>query len=282
MSIAALCAVMNASIPDIGPASLIVLTRLADYASPNGTGARPSIETIASRSNLSRRTVQIALGWLSEANLIKCTKHQTGRGHVNVWAINLPLLERYAVKSRAKDEELPPDFGPAGAPDCEICEDKGCSICTLSGGERVQDLQERVQNLHERVQNLHPNLLEPVLTLDAREKNLAPSQKCVRPEGRTFGKSGSKEAAAVEALIADLDQPIDRANFDAWASLVAAIVARRQSDEARAWLHRRSGNLVGLDRVIVAANDFKLGKIKTSLGGVLDEFGWRVVLAGSG
>ena len=95
MSLQAMRAVLDAQIPDINSTRRLVLLELANYASPLGRGIRPSLSTIASRAVISRTTVRACLAWAEAANIIKCTKPGRGRGHVNVWAMNLDLLEHW-------------------------------------------------------------------------------------------------------------------------------------------------------------------------------------------
>jgi hypothetical protein len=283
MSIAALFAVMNARVPDIGPAATVVLFRLADYAAPNGTGARPSVDTIVACTNLSRRTVQMSLAWLADANIIKCYKQAVGRGTVNVWALNMPLLERYAVKVKAKDQEDPPEFESETGPDDLVHAQEGRKICALSGDKRAQNLHERVQNLHERAQNMRPILLDPVLTLDAREKNSATGAASVQPEGRTPRNQDDTDFRKVQPLIDELAHNLRGLSFPVWANLVAAIVRRREVDAARSWLSRAAGCEVdGVGKILIAKNSFAKERILQTFGGLLSEMGWQVVIKGSG
>jgi hypothetical protein len=88
--------------------------------------------------------------------------------------------------------------------------------------------------------------------------------------------------AECEPLVAELAvvSPNDP-GYEAWAGLVVAIVARRQSEEARAWLSRRNVCRVA-DHLIVVVNALTADKVREIFGALLAEQGWRVTVSGQG
>jgi hypothetical protein len=120
------------------------------------------------------------------------------------------------------------------------------------------------------------------LEKNAGEKILKPSRSSVRPEGRSPGSSKVKAGQEVAQLVQELDVPVDKAAFEAWGALVAAIVAKREQEAARAWLSRKSGAVVERVGSITVSSPFKREKAFQALGALLDEVGWQVTVRGSG
>ena len=91
-------------------------------------------------------------------------------------------------------------------------------------------------------------------------------------------KSGQEAAQ----LVQELDVAVDKAAFEAWGALVAAIVAKREQEAARAWLSRQSGAVVERVGLITVSSPFKREKAIQAFGALLDEVGWQVTVRGSG
>ncbi|WP_188043685.1 helix-turn-helix domain-containing protein [Changpingibacter yushuensis] len=89
-------ALKNAPVPPDEPIAQLILIGLADHARDDGTGARPSIATLAAYARCSTRTVQRKLAVLEEAHLI-CRGDQREVSHLpanrrpTVW--DLQILE---------------------------------------------------------------------------------------------------------------------------------------------------------------------------------------------
>ncbi len=85
---------------DHSPATLgsrLVLIVLAEHAGPDGRNAYPSVNTIARRARLSRRSVQYALRELENLGCITLTHRRDGG--TNVYRVNTDI---------GKFDELPP------------------------------------------------------------------------------------------------------------------------------------------------------------------------------
>jgi hypothetical protein len=274
-----------------------VLVRLADEADDEGHDVYPAIATIAEDIGCSVATVKRALAWLRDGDWIRVDGSASGgRGRSTRYWINVPAL--LAVKRPARSRKAIPDAKTAPA--------KGCHSDTLSDGKRVSSESKRVSSEANTVSSGEPLPFTRSNTLSARDAN-GPLQASQRrdarwPASHGKGRSASGQAGAAldrsgngsalgaaprtkweneDDLINALAVKVDPAAYDAWASLVVAVAARRQAQEARAWLSFR--NVVSVnDGVIVVSNALTASKVNEIFGALLAEQGWRVAVSGAG
>jgi hypothetical protein len=234
-----------------------VLRALADYCN-HEHACFPSVPTLARDTALAVRTVQRALAELEALGALSRRLRRAsptgGRQTSNMifLSVGLALGEAKIEPSKAIE---------------------GCHSVTP-----------RVSQCHPTGVTVSPLLTTNLTSLEknAGEKILKPSRSSVRPEGRSPGshRGGHGKAKACE-LVQELDVPVDKQAFEAWGALVAAIVAKREHEAARAWLSRASGAAVERAGVISVANGFKQERLKQALGSLLDEVGWQVIVRGS-
>lgn len=108
---------------DAGGTDRLVLLAIADAADDNGRNAWPSVATIASKCNVSERTVQRSIQSLEDAGELKVTKQ--GGGHGGMRADRRP--NRYALPV------------PDGATDCHPERGDGVTPVTERGDTVVAD-----------------------------------------------------------------------------------------------------------------------------------------------
>lgn len=262
-----------------GPWVKPVLCRLADEADDEGFDVWPSVATVAGDVGVSEATVQRALKWLKAVDLIRVDGSATGgRGRATRYWINVILLQDIR-RGPSKRKDAPP---PA-----HHIADKGCHTATLLPVDNSQKgVTESLKGCTKRLKGCTGDTLPFTRdTLGAR--NGADRRSSVRPKGRSPGDhavkvSDQSNLSAPDQLRLELDTPVDRKAFEAWGALVAAIVARREQEAARAWLSRASGAEVEQVGVITVASDWKRQKATQALGALLDEVGWQVTVRGSG
>ena len=97
------------------PPAMLTLLAIADYCHPDGTGAYPSIATLAQKTGLTERSVQRIVHHLRDAGVITI-KPGHGRGRANVYSIPM------AVKGDIEDVkgdigEIKGDIGDIGEPE---------------------------------------------------------------------------------------------------------------------------------------------------------------------
>ncbi|MCA3695108.1 helix-turn-helix domain-containing protein [Aquidulcibacter sp.] len=257
-----------------GPWVKPVLCRLADEADDEGFDVWPSVATVAGDVGVSEATVQRALRWLKAVDLIRVDGLASGgRGRTTRYWINVGLLQDIRRgPSRVKDAP-PPALHNA---------QKGCHTDTLlQVREDQKGVTESLKGVRKRLKGVTSDTLPYThTTLSARDR--LSSRSSVRPKGRSPGSSEVKSGQELEQLVKDLDVPVDKEAFEAWGALVAAIVAKREQEAARAWLSRQSGAAVERVGLITVSSPFKREKACQALGALLDEVGWQVTVRGSG
>ena len=77
----------------VSGSSAMVLLVLADYARDDGTRCYPCVATLAYKTGLTRRPVQVILAKLREKGVLVVVKQGRGRGRTTVYRINLEALE---------------------------------------------------------------------------------------------------------------------------------------------------------------------------------------------
>jgi hypothetical protein len=212
----------------------------------------PSVSHLVKVTQWSERGIRKALKDLEEAGLIRSEARADPSGR---------------IKSNAYWMGMPADFGTQRG-------------TVQTGGVGARGAPTPAPGAPTSLHHVHP--------LNLNKNHKEPSRGArVRPEGRTpracdTPSHGTGEGVTVEPLLADLDTPVDREAFDAWAGLVLAVVKRREQDLARAWLSRQAGVCVHPGKLIMASKPFTKERIEQAFGGLLREHGWQVAVAGSG
>jgi hypothetical protein len=234
-----------------------VLRALADYCN-HEHACFPSVPTLARDTALAVRTVQRALSDLEDLGALSRRLRRAsptgGRQTSNMIYLSVGL----ALGKGKIEPEKAIEGCHSVTPGVSQCHPTGVTVSPL----------------------LTTNLTS--LEKNAGEKILKPSRSSVRPEGRSPGSSKVKAGQEVAQLVQELDVPVDKAAFEAWGALVAAIVAKREQEAARAWLSRKSGAVVERVGSITVSSPFKREKAFQALGALLDEVGWQVTVRGSG
>jgi hypothetical protein len=257
-----------------GPWVKPVLCRLADEADDEGFDVWPSVATVAGDVGVSEATVQRALRWLKAVDLIRVDGLASGgRGRTTRYWINVGLLQDIRRGPSWVKDAPPPALHNA---------QKGCHTDTLlQVREDQKGVTESLKGVRKRLKGVTSDTLPYThTTLSARDR--LSSRSSVRPKGRSTGSSEVKSGQELEQLVKDLDVPVDKEAFEAWGALVAAIVAKREQEAARAWLSRQSGAIVERVGVISVSSSFKREKAMQTFGALLDEVGWQVTVRGSG
>lgn len=233
-----------------------VLRALADYCN-HEHACFPSVPTLARDTALAVRTVQRALAELEALGAVtRRLRRATPTGGRQT--SNMIFLSVGSALGEAKTEPSKPI--------------EGCHSVTP-----------RVSQCHPTGDTVTPLLTTNLTSLEknAGEKILKPSRSSVRPEGRSPGSPQLRCDQEPAAFPAELDVAVNKEAFEAWGALVAAIVAKRQQEAARAWLSRKSGAVVERVGVISVASNWKRERVMQALGSLLDEVGWQVIVRGS-
>lgn len=92
--------------------TLLVLLAIADYAHDDGTGAWPSIATLARKSRMTRRNVQLVIRQLERSKELK-VRCRAGPHRCNMYEVKLPKsigVKITQVKSSASMGETRPRY----------------------------------------------------------------------------------------------------------------------------------------------------------------------------
>lgn len=257
-----------------GPWVKPILCRLADEADDEGFDVWPSVATVAGDVGVSEATVQRALRWLKAVDLIRVDgSAQGGRGRTTRYWINVGLLQDIR-RGPTRVKDAPPPVVRHG--------EKGCHTDTLLPDcEDQKGVTESLKGVTKGLKGVTSDTLPYThTTLSARDGQSR--RASVRPKGRSPGFSKVSCSQEPDPFPAELDVRVDREAFEAWGALVAAIVAKREQEAARAWLSRRSGAVVERVGVISVASKWKRDRLMQALGSLLDEVGWQVTVRGSG
>lgn len=257
-----------------GPWVKPILCRLADEADDEGFDVWPAVATVAGDVGVSEATVQRALRWLRSVDLIRVDGSAAGgRGRATRYWINVGLLQDIRRGPSGRKDAPPP--ASAGA-------QKGCHTDTLLPDDQtLKGVTESLKGVTKRLKGVTSDTLPFTRdTLSARKRQSRRSS--VRPEGRSPGSLQMRCGQEPAPFPAELDVAVDKEAFEAWGALVAAIVAKREQEAARAWLSRKSGAVVERVGVISVASKWKRERLMLALGSLLDEVGWQVTVRGSG
>lgn len=91
---------------DLPTTEKFVLLAMADYASDSGESIFPSIETLASKTSLSDRSVQRAIKYLIEAGYLEMAMEGGGRNHTNRYRIR---CQRFTLSEKGDSVSLKGD-----------------------------------------------------------------------------------------------------------------------------------------------------------------------------
>ncbi|MEU3644062.1 helix-turn-helix domain-containing protein [Lentzea sp. NPDC034063] len=104
---------------------LLLLLAIADQANDLGTDAWPSIDTLARKTRLNKRTVQRLLQRLSSAGLV--TIEPGGGRRSNRYAIDLDLLVSPSSRTADDEDTLPAERHPGQSVTRDICATPGAT-----------------------------------------------------------------------------------------------------------------------------------------------------------
>jgi hypothetical protein len=127
--------------PDLTSADVLVLLALANYADRDGHNARPSLQTLARTTKLSRRLLQYRLRALEQKGLVRTCAVQPGRAGYRAYAVCLP-------RPTEKDATSAPCGSEKGAPRAPFSQEKGAPPAPIPPEKGARDDTEKAQPLH--------------------------------------------------------------------------------------------------------------------------------------
>lgn len=287
MSIQALDAVIRCDGPALGldTYSRMVLMILANCASDDGTNAYPSVATIAAQTDMSERKVQQCLRALEEARLIKATAVSGGR-FPSVYAVNLVRLRAHPRAAIRPLGAGAPDFGDGSAGGEGGAGPAGATPHAVRGSGRANPARHDVNPARQVVNPAQraPEPLEPSGTSarpGARDPDgRAPGRRRegVSDNGSALDGAGRRKIPTVHLGVG----AVRSRAFDVWASLVAALVAKREAEAVRAWVAGPGVMEIAPGHRAVRVATGTVGRrAREALEPILQRHGWRVVEAGT-